>query len=346
MLLFILFCFGDALHVESPQEIMALSPEMQTYISGAISDTEGQKEKVYALIDLIFSEKHLGLTYGNNRTRTASETFESRQGNCLSFTSMFVAMARHVGLSAQFQEVLDVSTYNKRGQVVVNNKHMNAIVMVNGRRLEVDFQPYAERKKHLTRIVSDAQAFAHFYNNKGAEAFADNHWDLSNAYFHAAMQVEPNFARTYSNYGVLLKRLGDLKGAEEAYLKALDLDDDEYTAMSNLAQLYEGIGRADLAEKFQRKVERHRNKNPYYHYSLALDDYDVGNYGSAIDHLKKALRLHPRESDFYHAIARAYWQTGDQKTARKNLELAERFAMSEEERSRYNMKLDLLFAQK
>ena len=38
-------------------------------------------------------------------TRTASETFRARRGNCLSFSNMFVAMARDVGLDVQFQEV-------------------------------------------------------------------------------------------------------------------------------------------------------------------------------------------------------------------------------------------------
>lgn len=335
----------DSQAIEPTQEILALTPEIRAYLHERVSKNLSPHDKVMALIDVIFSEKGLGLTYGNHRTKTAVETFASREGNCLSFTSLFVAMARELGLPAQFQEVLNVSTYNKRGQVVINNKHMNALVMVNGRRMVVDFYPYADRKQQMNRTLKDTLAFAHYYNNKGAEAFTQGAFDLAQAYFQKAAEVAPEFSRTFSNMGVLHKRLGEYALAEQAYRQAIALDREDYTAMSNLAQLYQALGKEDLANDLERKVERHRNRNPYYHFALGLEKYEAGRYRESLAHFHKATRLHPRESDFFHALARSHWQLGESEEARRYLQLAERFAMSEDDRDRFHSKLDALLAQ-
>ena len=90
-------------------------------------------------------------------TRTASATFHDRQGNCLSFTMLFVGLARAAGLTASYQSVEVPPTWSNDGQVVIAN-HVNAVVRrasaKNRRRLQ---HSRATGRPH-SRRVSDSYA--------------------------------------------------------------------------------------------------------------------------------------------------------------------------------------------
>ena len=46
--------------------------------------------------------------------------------------------------------------------------------------------------------------------------------------------------------------LRDLPHAEECYLKAMEEDDEDFTAAFYLSQVYHDMGKEDLAEKYQK----------------------------------------------------------------------------------------------
>ena len=90
-------------------------------------------------------------------TRTASDTFHDRQGNCLSFTMLFVGLARAAGLTANYQSVEVPPTWANDGQVVIAS-HVNAVVRTGfGEETVVDFniraatgdQAESPRQRHV-----------------------------------------------------------------------------------------------------------------------------------------------------------------------------------------------------
>ncbi|MCB1041538.1 MAG: tetratricopeptide repeat protein [Acidobacteria bacterium] len=328
----------------SEEEFLYLNDDMKAFLAEHVSSYHASSQRLHALVFSIFGKDGLGLTYGNQTTKTPIETYETRNGNCMSFTTMFVAMARHVGIRAYFQEVEDFPTWDKRGEVVINNKHMNAVVMVDGRVMEVDFLPYQNKRRRYARRISDTKAMAHYYNNKGAEAFAAGDRETARVNFEFALKLDGEFARAWSNMGVLQRHEGALQQAETCYLNAIEYNRFEYTAMSNLAYLYQATGREELAKKYASKVERYRNRNPFYHFDIAHEAHLAGNLEEAIHSYKRAINLRPKESDFYHAIAQVYYELGDSKQVEKNLKLAERFALTPDEKLRYSSKLDFLAA--
>jgi len=85
-------------------DAMALSDEMREFLKNHVGKRAGYPVKLRQLSDAVFSKDSFGLEY-DEATRTAAETFRARRGNCLSFTFMFVVLARGVGLDASFQEV-------------------------------------------------------------------------------------------------------------------------------------------------------------------------------------------------------------------------------------------------
>jgi tetratricopeptide (TPR) repeat protein len=207
-------------------------------------------------------------------TRTASDTFHDRQGNCLSFTMLFVSLARAVGLRATYQRVEVPPTWTYDGTVVVAS-HVNTVVRTgSGEDTIVDFnvRPYQERQR--SQRVDDAYALALFYTNLGAEAMLRNENAAALVYLREAAGVNADLPGLWVNLGVLYARHRKHEHAEAAYLRALEIDDDEPSALANLALVYEAIGEPQLAAEYRARVQRYRERNPYYHFAAATLAYE------------------------------------------------------------------------
>ena len=156
------------------------------------------------------------------------------------------------------------------------------------------------------------------------------------------MEWDPTSSFALANMGVVQTLMGDLQEAEKSYLKALQLRPGELVAMSNLASLYKRLGQQREASYYQTKVKKFNQKNPYYHFSLGLEDYRSGQYKDSIAHFKSALRLKSSEHNFYMAMAKSYVSLGDEGKASECLKRAAKYAPDEAARFRYREKLALL----
>ena len=89
--------------VPTRDQVFALDEEMRTFIA-PVKAFRTPQQKMQALIRGLEEHGMFSLDYAEI-TRTASRTFHDRQGNCLSFTMLFVTLARAAGLSASFQRI-------------------------------------------------------------------------------------------------------------------------------------------------------------------------------------------------------------------------------------------------
>ena len=72
--------------------------------------------------------------------------------------------------------------------------------------------------------------------------------------YRAFLDVEPNDAGAWSNYGGLLMLMGRLGEAEDACRRALGIDPDYPSAMVNLAGIWLQMGKEDEAEFMSRRA--------------------------------------------------------------------------------------------
>ncbi len=322
-------------------DIMALNEEMVLFLD-SIEKSQDPGKLAHALVYKIFNENALNLEYDNSKTRTAIETFNAGSGNCLSFTFMFVTMARQLGIDARFQEVFNLPTWNRKGELVMLNRHMNARVFLPGFAFDVDFNPFGDRKEFSRRVVSDERAFAQYYNNIGAEHFVKGRLDTAIDYFQKSLSIDPEVSFAWSNLGVAYKKFGRLREAEKAYLQALAQNKREYTAMTNIAKLYNETGRQKEAEPYLKKVESFRKKNPYYHFDRGEKAYFSGNFDDAVHHYKRAIRRKDKDHEFYFSLARAYFKLGEHRKATQALKKAAEYAPDVFNKDRYSQKLEML----
>lgn len=309
------------------KDVLAVSPEMRSFLDRNVRPRATAQVKLQSLIRAIISDDSFGLEFGE-RTRTASETFRLRRGNCLSFANLFVAMARAAGLDASFQEVDIPPDWTLDDEVFVLNRHVNVLVDLgpSGEHV-VDFDIEDFRSGYDTRTISDARALAHFYNNVGVERLREGDAASAAANFRTAIvDCDRRFSPAWTNLGTLYLREGREVCAEAAYLEALRADPGDSVAMSNLTRLYERRGDTERAAALHKQVVRHRNRNPYYRYFLARQAYETGDYRTAVGHLKYAIRKKPGEARFYFLLGTSYLEQGKERRAERWLARAERVA--------------------
>jgi Flp pilus assembly protein TadD len=323
-------------------EVLALSDEMRSFLVEHVNSKASDQFKLRQLIAAIISSDSFGLTY-DTTTSTAAQTFQTRRGNCLSFSSMFVALARHIGLEVQFQEVEIPPDWTRTDGAYILNQHINVLVDLRTAVHAVDFNIADFRTIYDRRLIQDERALAHFYNNKGVELMQAGELLAALANFRKAITVdERSFAPAWANLGILYLRQGHLEYAEASFIQALKVNPEDEMAMSNLAGLYKRMGDLDRARMFDKKVMRHRLRNPYYRSQLARKAIEDGDYDTAVGHLKYAVGKKKNEDRFYHLLGLCHLKMGDEATAQMWLERAQKVAASDALKRKYAGKIDML----
>jgi Flp pilus assembly protein TadD len=325
-------------------EVLAVRPEMRAFLEAHVIRSASRLVRLQQLAHALIRQGYFGLQY-DEVTRTASETFHTRRGNCLSFCNMFVAMARDLGLDVYFQEVDTPPDWSLRHDIFVLNRHVNALVDL-GRDGEhvVDFNMDDFRTTYDRRRIADERAMAHYDNNLAVERMQAGDTSSALLYFRRALGNDPLFSPAWTNLGILYLKKGHLAHAGAAYLQALKADPGDLVAMSNLASLYERGGDPERATSYRKRVADHRQRNPYFRYQLARGAFLAQDYDVAIGHLKYAVDKKRNEDQFCYLLGLSYLKKGDDATARRWLSRAEEVAANETLKRQYSSKMDMLLS--
>jgi Flp pilus assembly protein TadD len=322
--------------------MLALDENMRAFVATHVDRRAGAARRLRQLLDGLATSGLFSIDY-DARTYTATETFHRRSGNCLSFTSMFVALAREAGLDTRFREVDIPPDWSRSGESFVLNRHIDAVVrLADGHEQVVDFNIEDFRAGYDHRLVSDARAYAHFHSNLGVEQMQAGEATRAAAHLRESAMRDPGYAPAWVNVGVLHLRAGRSAWAEAAWRHALGLDPHEAVALSNLERLYRQAGDLAAADELRGRIERHRLRNPYFRYHLAQRAYASRDYPLAIAHLRYAVRRKKHEDRFYALLGMSYLRSGDGKAAQRWMARAAEVAADEDLQRRYHSKLELL----
>jgi Flp pilus assembly protein TadD len=320
---------------------LAMDPAMKQFVAEKVGFGLLPIQRLQSLVAEIFQNKELNFSYASI-SRSASETFKYRNGNCLSFTLLFISMARYLGLDARFCEVNISPEFTKRGDSVILIKHLKPVVFIMGEAYAIDIFPTIVPLGMDGQIVSDERGLAHFFSNKGVVELGNKNHELADLYFTKALELDPKTVGAWINMGTAQFQTGNLEESERCYKKALALSPKNPAAMSNLANIFEITGRNKESFNLKKMVQQFREKNPYYHFDLGLQASKQGNYEEALDHFKRAAQLNSRDHTFYFEIARMYARIGKKKQMMSNLQLAVKYASEPDNKLRYEQKLEAL----
>ena len=104
----------------------AATPEM----AGAAKRMAGPgttAEKLWRLQQALVDRQDFGFDREIGGTFTAAEAFHERRGNCVSFTNLFIALGRSLGISLKASIVKRRPESEKHGELIVIYSHMVAV---------------------------------------------------------------------------------------------------------------------------------------------------------------------------------------------------------------------------
>lgn len=326
--------------------VMQVTDRMRHFAETMAVGERTDRARVRALLYAIVSPDQLGLQYDEAATYTAAGAFENARANCLSFTLMFVAMARHLGLRVEFNEVDVPPIWDMQDQdTLVLYRHVNTIVnLEHGRRQIIDLNMEEYDTSYQQRIISDRLAEAQYYNNRAMEHLFEGRYGDAQRYLAKAIAIDSKVSYFWSNLGAVFRRAGLLRAAEVAYWVALDVDPRDFVAISNAARLFAQTGKPELARQLERRAAYHRRGNPYYRYKQGLDALARMDYTAAKEHAEAAIRAYNKEHRFYFLLGTAYRELGDGERAQAHFDRAIELTSDSDQVSRYRRKMGMLMS--
>jgi tetratricopeptide (TPR) repeat protein len=303
--------------VEVPFELDA---EIRQALGEQLDPGGGEKRRTEEILDFIF--RRLGLRYSLPATRSAVETFRSREGNCLSFVNLFVGIARHRRLNAFYVEVEDYQRWNYQDGIVVSRGHIVAGMYVDGSLSTFDFLPYRPKSYRRFQPIDDLTATAHYYNNLAAAALLEGDLERAQRLGRVAAALAPEFEKALNNLGLILLRAGDLEGAVETLRRGLELHPESVPLMTNLALAYQRANRPREAAALLAKLETVSETSPFFFLYLGERALAEGNPARALEHMREALRRDSELPEVHVGLVETYLALGDLERARHHVQRA------------------------
>ena len=337
--------FGEPVETGSIPDpgMFELDDEMRAFVADHVDGSRAGRERMRRLLSAMIESGLMSLDYDDAKTKTARQTFHDRVGNCMSFTALFVALAREADLQVTFQTVEVPPIWYADSDLIILNNHVNALVKQSfGSRVVVDFNVTELKGDYETHEVSDEYALALYYNNVAMDALRKGDLEKSFRLLKKSIETYPDIAGNWANLGVIYSRSNEDDYAIAAYHKALDLDGSHRPSLTNLASIYQKRGDSERAEYFARQVRRYQDQNPYYHYYHALAAYNNGDLEAAEERLARAIDLKDTEHKFYQLQGLIAERCGDRKAALESFEQALDLAVYSDARRIYDNKISLL----
>jgi Flp pilus assembly protein TadD len=299
-----------------------ITDEMRAWARAQIPEGTPTEERLDRLLAGLLDPARLRIQYEARATGTAIDVFQKRRANCLAFTSLFVGMAREVGVPVVYLDVDDIERFEKEGDLVVVSGHVSAGFNTGTALKILDFSLAPPTEYRKVEPISDLTAIALYHSNRGAEALRNGRNEDALEWLRKAVAIDPELGGAWINYGVALRRSGDTPGAEAAYRKALEADPNALSAYQNLAALLRLQGQEEEAADLLEVSSRLGSRNPFIYLTLGDVSLAHGRMEEARRFYRKALRLYRGNAEPYAAMGLLSLAQGDAGDASKWLRKA------------------------
>jgi Flp pilus assembly protein TadD len=329
-------------HPDRNELVLAITPEMKDQVTNRFSlmpKHQAAKEMALWLLD----ENGHNMVYDVEASLTPVQSFAQRKGNCLSFTLLLAALTSELGIDLKFNSVDIPDTYGMDPDLgMIYYRHVNGVMDAYGRRQIFDLAMELYDTGYPQRYISEDQALGLLQNNRAIALLGENKITQALHPMKLALSLSPDNADLWVNYGVILKRAELFDQAEKAFNYAMSLNRFSAPAASNLERFYVEQGDEAKASVFRKRADRARQRNPYYHYQIALEKYQEELFNGALKATNKAIMLHNKDPRFHELKSLISQHQHKYSAAYKSLEKAYALASDVDQKVKYANKAALL----
>ena len=276
----------------------------------------GPEVKLVALQNAFFDRGEFSFSYDDQRTLTAEEAFAAGHGNCMSFTSMFIALSRSLDIPTFLLEVERLPGVEREDDLVVVNRHVVAGYRTPSKIYYFDFFVTTSNTFISHEIIDDVGASAIYHTNHGGLAIRAGDLDEALHQLGLAVELAPEWVPAWVDLGVALSRNGEIDAALEAFQRALAIEPENSSALINMAKIFGDLGREEEAQTAL-KAAAEGTRNPFTLIAMADVEMVRGNLDQARKYVKRARWWYPKEPAVYDALSRLARLEGDEDKALK-----------------------------
>jgi Tfp pilus assembly protein PilF len=183
-----------------------------------------------------------------------------------------------------------------------------------------------------------------FMNNRAGESLADGRIDDAYWWARAAILQDPAFLSSFNTLGVVYRRHGNLREAEQLFTSVLRLQPNNRQAMSNLALVLNEEGRSGEASRMAAQLESLEPNPPFFFFERGLAALRDRDFATARDLFEREVDRTAGYHEFHFWLAIAYVNLGEAKKAREQLALAIEHSTARKDSDIYSAKLARLQA--
>jgi len=308
---------GDqqGLRLEIP---FALSGAIKAKVGKEIGFTGTPLERIRRIIRYLNDNHYIHFEYSANLSLTADQAFEARKGDCLAYTNLFLAIARHLKIPMYFVHVSEARNLYERDGVFFISSHM--ALGYDGRMQSEEVNPYtvivdfteesSDYKLAMFEAVDDGTALCLYYNNVAVDHMIAGDSAYAQKLLQYLIRVRPQVKELYNNMGVLLMREGNYAGALAFLLSSIQRFPGYEPLYTNAIQAARGSRQPELARALEAKVAKIAKNDPFFLFNQGLHYFHEGLFGKAAERFKKAADRQPPNGFLYAWLARAYLRDG------------------------------------
>ena len=332
---------ADVATASGVEPLLLVTPQMHDFVARFAPRETSPRARLLGLHEAVRGAGALGVGYNPAADGSAEQVFASGDANCLSFAHLFVALAREAGLDARYQWLDVRPQWTRVGERLTMRVHVNVMVrMPHGEQFMVDIDPLQARDIAASRLLADREAEALHDNNLAMVALADGNLPVAWMHLVNALRQSPDLPLLWVNLGAIYRQTGQLEAVEWALLQALERDSGERSAMNNLALLYDQTGRSRERDAWLARIQRYRERNPYYLAWRGDMAGESGDWNEALLQYRKALDLQPGDSALLAATGIIHFKLQQYGAAERLLQQAIDAASLSSERREYAAQLE------
>ncbi len=329
-------------HPHRIQNMFVLSEEIKNDIRQRFNKG-GKHFRAHQLADWLIAPDGHGMIYDLDANLSPIASFKQKRGNCLSFTILLVTLANELDIELKYNDVDLPNMWDMDEEAgLVFYRHVNAIFESAVQKQVFDLAMEEYDTGYPQRTFSERSAGALLHSNLGIQAIKEQNYSGAFHHLKLAVSIDPQRADLWINLGAAYKRDGQLKKAEEAFKIALNLNDRNSLAASNLERLYREQERHALADRYEKLAAKARLKNPYIHYNNAKNEYRDKRYMAAKKSIRRAIKLHDSDASFFELSSVINQQFKRYRSALKDLEKAFYLTQDAEDKGRYYRKVKMV----
>ncbi|MEE8614926.1 MAG: tetratricopeptide repeat protein, partial [Roseateles sp.] len=329
---------------------LALSPAMKQFADTEMAAQVRHKGARAGLIDALYTRGSLQIRYDAEVTRTASQAFDARRGNCMSLVLMTAAFARYFDIPVQFNSVVVDDTWTRFNGLYFVTGHVNislgrpmlaAPPSTHGdpSYLTVDFLHPDEVVRQRSRVIDESMVVAMYLNNRAAESLAAGKIDDAYWWAREAILTDSRWLAAYNTLAVLYRRKGMHAESVATLRVVLEREPGNTQALSNMILSLRDLGRTEEADLHASRLAQIQPVPPYQLFDEGVAAMRMGAYEKARQLFRRELARDAYAPEFHFWLGLANYGLGDLAGAGAEISKALENSATTRDRELYGAKL-------